>query len=170
MVGRMCSRPGGALLGVALSVCLKGNLLPERTVGVETSGITVNRHQAMRPQSQVTIVKTRATVDSQVALVVNNPPANTGDIRDTGSIPGSGRSPGGGHGNPLQYSCLDILDSRAWQATAHRLIPFRNDWTHTHTYEIFQVLVNVRDLLMIIPGKRIPRSCLPCCQTEDRQE
>ena len=54
MVGRMCSRPGGALLGVALSVCLKGNLLPERTVGVETSGITVNRHQAMRPQSQVT--------------------------------------------------------------------------------------------------------------------
>ena len=30
-----------------------------------------------------------------------------GDLRDTGSIPGSGRSPGGGHGNPLQYSCLE---------------------------------------------------------------
>ena len=42
-----------------------------------------------------------------VALVVKNPPANTGDIRDTGSIPGSGRSPGGGHDNPLQYSCLE---------------------------------------------------------------
>ena len=44
---------------------------------------------------------------SQVVLVVKNPPDNAGDIRDTGSIPGSGRFPGGGHGNPLQYSCLD---------------------------------------------------------------
>ena len=40
-------------------------------------------------------------------LIVKNLPANAGDIRDTGSIPGLGRSPGGGHGNPLQYSCLD---------------------------------------------------------------
>jgi len=39
-----------------------------------------------------------------VALVVKNPPANAGNIRDMGSIPGLGRSPGGGHGNPLQYS------------------------------------------------------------------
>ena len=38
---------------------------------------------------------------SQVALVVKNPPANAGDIRDMGSIPGLGRSPRGGHGNPL---------------------------------------------------------------------
>ena len=44
---------------------------------------------------------------SQVALVVKNPPANAGDIRDLGSISGSGRSPGGEHGNPLQYSCLE---------------------------------------------------------------
>ena len=42
---------------------------------------------------------------SQVALVVNNLPANAGDTRDAGSIPGSGKTPGGGHGNPLQYSC-----------------------------------------------------------------
>ena len=40
-------------------------------------------------------------------LVVKNPPANAGDIRDVGSIPGLGRSHGGGHGNPLQYSCLE---------------------------------------------------------------
>ena len=40
-------------------------------------------------------------------LVVKNPPANAGDIRDAGSVPGSERSLGGGHGNPLQYSCLD---------------------------------------------------------------
>ena len=43
----------------------------------------------------------------QAALVVKNPPANAGDIRDGGLIPGLGRSPGGGHGNPLQYSCLE---------------------------------------------------------------
>ena len=52
---------------------------------------------------------------SQVALVVKNPPAIAGDIRDVGSVPGLGRSPGGGHGNLLQYSCLhNPMDSRAW--------------------------------------------------------
>ena len=40
-------------------------------------------------------------------LVVKNPLANAGDIRDMGSIPGSGKTPGGGHGNPLQYSSLE---------------------------------------------------------------
>ena len=44
---------------------------------------------------------------SQVVLVVKNPSANAGDIRDVGSIPGSGRSPGGQHGNPLQHSYLE---------------------------------------------------------------
>ena len=39
---------------------------------------------------------------SQVALVVKNPPANAGDIRDMGLIPGSARSPGEGQGNPCQ--------------------------------------------------------------------
>ena len=43
---------------------------------------------------------------SQVALVVKNPPAYSGDIKDTGSIPGSG-FPGGEHGNPLQCSYLE---------------------------------------------------------------
>ena len=43
----------------------------------------------------------------QVALAVKNPSANAGDVRDVGSIPGSRRSPGGGHGNPLQCSCLE---------------------------------------------------------------
>ena len=55
---------------------------------------------------------------SQVALVVKNPPASAGDPRDLGSIPGSGRSPGGGHGNPLQYSCVEkAMDRGAWWAT-----------------------------------------------------
>ena len=57
---------------------------------------------------------------SQLALVVKNPPASAGDVRDLGLIPGSGRSPGGGHGNPLQYSCLENpMDRGAWWATVH---------------------------------------------------
>ena len=39
--------------------------------------------------------------------VVKNPPDKAGDARDKGSVPESGRSPGGGHGSPLQYSCLE---------------------------------------------------------------
>ena len=59
---------------------------------------------------------------SQVVLVVNNMPANAGDVRDTGSVLGSGRSPGEGHGNPLQYSCLENpMDRGAWRATVHRV-------------------------------------------------
>ena len=52
-----------------------------------------------------------------MAPVVKNPHANAGDVRDADSIPGSGRSPGEGHGNPLQYSCLENpMDREAWQA------------------------------------------------------
>ena len=60
--------------------------------------------------------------DFQVVLVVKNPPANGGDMRDVGSVSGFGRSPGGGHGNPLQYSCLENpMDRGAWWATIHRV-------------------------------------------------
>ena len=51
-----------------------------------------------------------------MALLVKNPPANSGDIRDAGSIPGRG------HGNPLQYSCLEHpMDRGAGQGTVHRV-------------------------------------------------
>ena len=44
----------------------------------------------------------------------------TCSVGDLGFIPGLGRSPGGGHGNPLQYSCLeDSQDRGAWRATVH---------------------------------------------------
>ena len=57
-----------------------------------------------------------------VALVVKNPPASAGDIRDAGLIPGSGRSPGGRHGDSLQYSFLENpMDRGAWWATMHRI-------------------------------------------------
>ena len=48
------------------------------------------------------------------------PSASTGDIGDADFIPGSGRSPGEGHGNPLQFSCLENpTDRGAWWATVH---------------------------------------------------
>ena len=54
------------------------------------------------------------------------PPANTGDLRDSGSNPGLGRS-GGGNGNPLQRSCLENpMDRGAWWATVHRVA---KSWT-----------------------------------------
>ena len=57
------------------------------------------------------------TIGSMV-LVVKNPPANAGAVRDVHLSPGLGRSPGGGHGNPLQYSCLkNPMDRGAWWAT-----------------------------------------------------
>ena len=55
-----------------------------------------------------------------MALVVKNLSANAGDLRDLGLVSGSGRSPGGGHGNPLQYSCLEnSMDRGTWQARVH---------------------------------------------------
>ena len=59
---------------------------------------------------------------SQLVLVVKNLLASAGDMRDLGSVPGSGRSPGRGHGNPLQYSCLENpMDKGAWRATVRRV-------------------------------------------------
>ena len=57
-----------------------------------------------------------------MALVVQNPSANAGDVRDMGLIPGSGRSPGRGQGNILQYSCLENpMDRGAWWAMVHKV-------------------------------------------------
>ena len=63
----------------------------------------------------------------QVMLVIKDPSTNAGDIRGKGSIPELGSSPGGGHGNPLQYSCLENLTDRgAWWAMVHRVT---KSWT-----------------------------------------
>ena len=76
---------------------------------------------------------------SQVALVVNSSPANAGDTRDAGSIPGSGRSPGGGHGHPLQCSCLvNPIDRGAWRGckvhgVAKSQTRLKRLSTHAHT-------------------------------------
>ena len=73
----------------------------------------------------------------QMAPVLKNLPTNVRDIRDLSLIPGSGRSPGGGHGSPLQYSCLENpIDRGAWQATVHGVARVRHDLVHCLTPEI----------------------------------
>ena len=94
-----------------------------------TAGTLQNRGQARFPFiihpkacSYWDLLSLSLSLASQVALVVKNPPASAGDIRDMGSISGSGRSPGGRHGNPLQYSCLENpMDRRAWWVTVCRV-------------------------------------------------
>ena len=69
---------------------------------------------------------------SQVALVIKNPPANAGDIRDQGLIPGWERSPAGGNGNPLQYSCLENpMDRGLWLAVHSITKSLTSDLAHT---------------------------------------
>ena len=74
-----------------------------------------------------------------MAQALKDPPANVGDIRDMNLIPVLGRSPGTGHGNILQYSCLENpMDRGAWWATVHRV---SKSWKQlkqfsTHTWKI----------------------------------
>ena len=57
-----------------------------------------------------------------MALEVKNLPSNAEDVRDADSVPGWGRSLEGGHGNPLQYSCLENpMDRGTWWATVLRV-------------------------------------------------
>ena len=68
-----------------------------------------------------------------MAVVVKNPSAKAGDLRDASSIPGSERFSGEGNGNPLQYSCLEkSMDRGAWQASV-RVVTESDMTEHTHT-------------------------------------
>ena len=54
------------------------------------------------------------------------------NTEDTGSVPGLGRSPGGGHGNPLQYSCLENpIDRGTWWATVRGVAEELDTTDHT---------------------------------------
>ena len=60
------------------------------------------------------------------------------DLGDAGLIPGSGRSSGWGHGNPLQYSCLENpMDGGAWRAIVHRVTKSQTwlKWLSTHAFK-----------------------------------
>ena len=75
----------------------------------------------------------------QVALEAKNPPASAGDVKDMGSVPGSGRSPEGGHGNPLQCSCLENpMDRGAWRARVHKIAKSQTRLKRLRTHYINQ--------------------------------
>ena len=72
--------------------------------------------------------------------MVKNPPANAGDREDTGSIPGLGRSPGVGHGNLLQYSCLENpTDRGARWATVHRFAKSRTQMKGLNMHALIHI-------------------------------
>ena len=102
------------------------------------------------PNLQLNEVLSPLTLASQVALVVKNPPANAGAMRDLGSIPGSGRSPGKEHGNLFQCSCLgNPTDTGAWLGRVR----------HTdHAYTLNS------------PGRARVCVCVCVCVREDRDE
>ena len=110
---------------------------------------------------------------SQEALVVKNPPANAGDLRDTGSIPRSGGSPGGGHGDPLEYSCLENpMDKGAWGTIVHRVAQ-SHTWvkrlsTHTHTHIYIHTYIFFCRIFFIAGYYKVLNIALcctvnPCC-------
>ena len=88
-----------------------------------------------------------------MVLVVKNPPANAGDIKDTGLIPGSGRSPGKGHGNQLESSLLGSPKDRgAWRAIPSESDTAETLWMHTHTDSSLLIFVSS---IFLLPPKII---------------
>ena len=97
-----------------------------------------------------------------MVLVVKNLPANAGDRRDAGSVPGSGRSPGGGHGTPLQYSCLE-------NPHGQRSLAARSPWGHRESdttarlstaqqTQIVQCFVFYKTVFL--PSRKLPRNLM----------
>ena len=91
-----------------------------------------------------------------VVQSVKNPPASSGDIGDVGFILGWGRSPGGGHGNPLQYSCLENpMDRGAQWATVCRVAKSQT-WLKQLKTQIEHVRLEFFSLMTLYWG-----TCLP---------
>ena len=116
---------------------------------------------------------------SQAALEVKNLPANAGDRRDVGSTPGLGRPPGGGHGNPVQYSCLenpgmnDVLlcykylpwtdePGGLWSTGSHRVRHDCSDLACTHvspSLPIYPSLSHPLPLVHLYPFFKLEDNC-----------
>ena len=87
--------------------------------GNQTRGTgKVSRRQSSQRRARLCFLwSLKRSLASQEALVVKKPPANAGDLRNTGSLPGLGRPPGERNGTLLQYSCLENpMDGGAWWA------------------------------------------------------
>ena len=111
-------------------------------------------------------------LDQNMALVVKNLPASAGEIRDTCLILGSVRLPGGGHGSPLQCSCLENpMDRGAWRARAHGVTQHQTQLKRCSTLPALEALGSQRGENMAL------RICPPWtrgCRSEqsnsDREE
>ena len=80
--------------------------------------------------------------------MVKKPPASAGDVRDVGSDPGSGSFPGGGHGNPLQHSCLENpMDRGAWEVTVEGLAQSQ---TRLKRLNLLRILVCIFSLVVVL--------------------
>ena len=115
----------------------------------------------MLKRQSATSVGLYSCADLSSGALEKNPPAKSGDVRDTDSILASGRPPGGGNGNPLQYSCLEnLMDRGAWQ-TKIPLGPQRvgQGRANGHTY-------STTALTPPSVGQALPLSvCLPLVNT-----
>ena len=102
--------------------------------------------------------------------MVKNPPANAGDIRDSGSIPGSGRSLGGGQGNPLQYSCLE--DPHGQRSLAGYSPWGVEESDVTERLHVYVMFTNAGDTSLIpVPGRfHVPVEQLTPCITTTEPE
>ena len=87
---------------------------------------------------------------SQVALVVKNIPANSGDIRNTNSIPGLGRFP---WRRAWQLTTVflpgESHGQRSWQATVHRVAKSWTQlkWLSAHTFFIISYVTDIVEIL-----------------------
>ena len=87
-------------------------------------------------------------------------------LRDAGSIPGLGISLGEGHGNLLQYSCLENpMDRGSWWATIHRVA--ESDTTEATQHSTSVYLLNCHYLLNM-HIEEVSVSYCPCSQVEER--
>ena len=101
---------------------------------------------------------------SQVALVVKNSPANSGD---PGSIPGSGRCPGEENGYPLQSCCLEnLIDRGAWWAIVHGVTRVGHDWATEYAWWLYRMSLAIIESNMVINTKVWRPSYYPFTDTE----
>ena len=130
MAWTVCSLPGSSVHGILQVRILESVAIPF------SRGFSHSRDQTQVcciAGSFFTIWATRGFPGGSSG---KDPTCQWGDVRDMGSVPGLGRSPGGGHGNPLQYSCLENpMDRGVWQAAAHSVTKSdMTEHTHTHTH------------------------------------
>ena len=133
-----CSLPGSSIHGifqarilewVAISLCRGSSWPRDQTpsAALRADPLLSEPPEKPLPMSNCVIEQYLTHWASLVVLAVKNLPTNAGDLRDLGSIPGLGRSPGRGHGDPLQYSCLENpMDREDWTGIVHSVA---KSWT-----------------------------------------